>query len=113
MPRPFRRVGPPALRRQRRVLLSPLSNGTWSGTADIRETSQIGPDQVVDVGALDSAIVGTGSFIHGRRTDLKHFRLLVHKKAPKQPVTVTTEGPASRDLVAQMHDMRLEALWLS
>jgi hypothetical protein len=65
-----------------------------------------------DVGALDSAVAGAGLSQTRRRTDTKIIRLHWHKK-PEQLAAVAAAKPVAADLVAQLRDMRLEALWLS
>lgn len=65
-----------------------------------------------DVGALDSGVAGAGLSQTRRRTDTKIIRLYRHKK-PEQLAAVAAAEPAAEDLVAQLRDMRLEALWLS
>lgn len=62
-----------------------------------------------DVGALDSGVAGAGLSQTRRRTDTKIIRLASHKK-PKPAESASVEKP---DLVGEIRDMRLEALWLS
>lgn len=79
----------------------------------------LGPSQSAsaDVAALDSAISANGILRQTRRTDVKlgPQTLRIHRLKLPKPVEVSDveQADTRRLAIAEMRDMRLEALWMA